>query len=163
MVRSVWKGPYYEWSVMRKVQQLIASGIPQKEPIKVYSRYVCNPLSVRSQFRSIHLLSVAGIVFPSRRSMIVPQFIGYKFAIHNGRKFEPLEVRDVHLGKKVRRLVCQLLRILTEVNNRFFSYSHSTHFLAQFGDFSFTRAKPRSIYEKEEKAAAAAAKAAPKK
>lgn len=37
----------------------------------------------------------------SRRSTIVPEFIGLTFAVHNGRKFIPVYVSDNMVGHKL--------------------------------------------------------------
>ncbi len=37
----------------------------------------------------------------SRRSTIVPEFIGLTFAVHNGRKFVPVYVSDNMVGHKL--------------------------------------------------------------
>ena len=37
----------------------------------------------------------------SRRSTIVPEFIGLTFAVHNGRKFIPVYVTDQMIGHKL--------------------------------------------------------------
>ena len=37
----------------------------------------------------------------SRRSTIVPEFVGYTFAIHNGRKFLPIFVTENMVGHKL--------------------------------------------------------------
>lgn len=37
----------------------------------------------------------------SRRSTIVPEFIGYTFAVHNGRKFIPIFVTENMVGHKL--------------------------------------------------------------
>jgi small subunit ribosomal protein S19 len=55
MARSLKKGPYVESSLLAKVEKLNKSG--EKRPIKTWSR----------------------------RSMIVPEFIGHTFAVHNGK------------------------------------------------------------------------------
>lgn len=36
----------------------------------------------------------------SRRSTIIPDFIGLTFAIHNGKKFQPLHVTEQMVGHK---------------------------------------------------------------
>jgi len=36
----------------------------------------------------------------SRRSTIVPEFIGYTFAVHNGKKFIPVYVTENMIGHK---------------------------------------------------------------
>jgi small subunit ribosomal protein S19 len=37
----------------------------------------------------------------SRRSMIIPDFIGLTFAVHNGKKFIPVFVTDNMVGHKL--------------------------------------------------------------
>ena len=37
----------------------------------------------------------------SRRSTIVPEFIGLTFAVHNGKKFIPVYVTDQMIGHKL--------------------------------------------------------------
>jgi small subunit ribosomal protein S19 len=37
----------------------------------------------------------------SRRSMIVPEMIGLRFAVHNGRKFIPVFVNENMVGHKL--------------------------------------------------------------
>ena len=37
----------------------------------------------------------------SRRSTIIPEFIGYTFAVHNGRKFIPVYVTENMVGHKL--------------------------------------------------------------
>lgn len=37
----------------------------------------------------------------SRRSMIIPEFIGHTFAVHNGRKFMPVFVSENMVGHKL--------------------------------------------------------------
>ena len=54
MARSLKKGPYVEESLLRRVEKMKASG--KKQPIKTWSR----------------------------RSMVIPDFVGLTFAIHNG-------------------------------------------------------------------------------
>ena len=60
MSRSLKKGPYVEESLLRKVQKMQAAG--KKQPIKTWSR----------------------------RSMVLPDFVGLTFAIHDGRKHLPI-------------------------------------------------------------------------
>jgi len=43
----------------------------------------------------------APINITNRASMILPEFIGIRFAVHNGKKYEPLEVTEQHVGFKV--------------------------------------------------------------
>ena len=55
MSRSLKKGPYVEASLLEKVERLNKSG--EKRPIRTWSR----------------------------RSMVVPEFVGHTFAVHNGK------------------------------------------------------------------------------
>ena len=64
MARSIKKGPYVEASLTRKVQKA-GEGSPGKV-IKTWSR----------------------------RSTIIPEFVGQTFAVHNGKKFIPVFVTE---------------------------------------------------------------------
>jgi small subunit ribosomal protein S19 len=37
----------------------------------------------------------------SRRSTVIPEFIGYTFAVHNGRRFLPIYVTENMVGHKL--------------------------------------------------------------
>lgn len=71
MPRSLKKGPYVEPKLMKKVQAIIDAG--EKKMIKTWSR----------------------------RSTIVPEFIGFTFAVHNGKKFIPVFVTENMIGHKL--------------------------------------------------------------
>ncbi|MDJ0685567.1 MAG: 30S ribosomal protein S19 [Alphaproteobacteria bacterium] len=70
MARSVWKGPFVDHYLLKKAEASAASG--RKEVIKTWSR----------------------------RSTILPQFVGLTFGVHNGRKFIPVLVTDNMIGHK---------------------------------------------------------------
>ncbi len=70
MARSVWKGPFIDRYLFKKASALRESG--RKEVIKTWSR----------------------------RSTIVPQFVGLTFAVHNGQKFIPVYVTEEMIGHK---------------------------------------------------------------
>ena len=70
MSRSVWKGPFVEITLIKKAQKMSDSG--RKEIIKTWSR----------------------------RSTIIPQFVGLTFGVHNGRKFIPVSVTENMVGHK---------------------------------------------------------------
>ncbi|MBT4790731.1 MAG: 30S ribosomal protein S19 [Halobacteriovoraceae bacterium] len=72
MTRSIKKGPYIEFSLLRKVEQAQKEGKANKV-IKTWSR----------------------------RSTIIPEFIGLTFAVHNGKKFIPVFVTDNMVGHKL--------------------------------------------------------------
>ena len=71
MARSVWKGPFVDGYLLRKVQKLMDSG--SKEIIKTWSR----------------------------RSTITPDLVGFTFAVHNGNKFIPVYVTENMVGHKL--------------------------------------------------------------
>ena len=71
MARSLKKGPYVEESLLRKVEKIQASG--KKQPIKTWSR----------------------------RSMVLPEFVGLTFAIHNGRQHMPIFITENMVGHRL--------------------------------------------------------------
>jgi small subunit ribosomal protein S19 len=71
MARSLWKGPFVDGYLLAKVQKVIDSG--KSEVIKTWSR----------------------------RSTILPMFVGYTFAVHNGNKFIPVAVAPEMVGRKL--------------------------------------------------------------
>ena len=71
MSRSLKKGPYVEDSLLRKVEKMQASG--KKQPIKTWSR----------------------------RSMVLPDFVGLTFAIHNGRQHMPIFITENMVGHRL--------------------------------------------------------------
>ena len=70
MARSVWKGPFIDGYLMKKADQVRDSG--RNEVIKTWSR----------------------------RSTIMPQFVGLTFGVHNGKKFIPVSVSEEMVGHK---------------------------------------------------------------
>lgn len=70
MARSVWKGPFVDAYLLKKAEVVRASG--RKDIIKTWSR----------------------------RSTILPQFVGLTFGVHNGRKFIPVFVSENMIGQK---------------------------------------------------------------
>lgn len=71
MARSIKKGPYIEPSLLRKVDT--EGGTTSKKVIKTWSR----------------------------RSTIIPEFVGHTFAVHNGKKFIPVFVTENMVGHKL--------------------------------------------------------------
>ena len=71
MTRSVWKGPFIDGYLLKKVEDLRESG--KNTPIKTWSR----------------------------RSTILPNMIGITFAVHNGNKFVPVLITDQMIGHKL--------------------------------------------------------------
>ena len=71
MARAVWKGPFVEESLMKKVDRYKTD--PKKIPIKTWSR----------------------------KSTIIPEFIGVSFLIYNGKKFIPIKISEEMVGHKL--------------------------------------------------------------
>jgi small subunit ribosomal protein S19 len=71
MARSIKKGFYVEESLLEKVEKMNASG--KKQPIKTWSR----------------------------RSMILPDFVGHTFAIHNGKQHMPIFITENMVGHRL--------------------------------------------------------------
>ncbi len=71
MARSVSKGPFVDLYLLKKAEDAQNSG--KKSPIKTWSR----------------------------RSTIVPQFVGMTFNVYNGRKFIPVFISDDMVGHKL--------------------------------------------------------------
>ena len=71
MARSVWKGPFVEESLIKKVDK--EKNNPNKKPIKTWSR----------------------------KSTIFPDFVGFCFLIYNGKKFIPLTISEDMVGHKL--------------------------------------------------------------
>ena len=71
MARSVKKGPFVDAHVIDKVQKMEKNGI--KKPIKTWSR----------------------------RSMIIPDFVGHTFNVHNGKVFTTVFVTENMVGHRL--------------------------------------------------------------
>ena len=71
MARSVWKGPFVDGYLLEKAENARSSG--RSEIIKTWSR----------------------------RSTILPQFVGLTFGVYNGRKFIPVLVTEDMIGHKL--------------------------------------------------------------
>ena len=70
MARSVWKGPFVDGYLFKKAENVRSSG--RNEIIKTWSR----------------------------RSTIIPQFVGLTFGVYNGKKFVPVLVTEDMIGHK---------------------------------------------------------------
>ena len=73
MGRSLKKGPFVDESLIKKAMALQEDEKKSSKVIKTWSR----------------------------RSTIVPEFIGLTFAVHNGKKFIPVYVTDQMVGHKL--------------------------------------------------------------
>lgn len=71
MARSIKKGPFIDEHLEKKVNSMVESG--DKKVIKTWSR----------------------------RSTILPEFVGLTFSVHNGSKFVPVYVSENMVGHKL--------------------------------------------------------------
>jgi small subunit ribosomal protein S19 len=71
MARSLKKGPFVDLHLMSKVESAMSSN--SKRPIKTWSR----------------------------RSMIVPEMVGFTIAVHNGKQHVPVLVNENMVGHKL--------------------------------------------------------------
>lgn len=71
MPRSVWKGPFFDGYLLKKAEEVLKTG--RKDVVKTWSR----------------------------RSTILPQFVGVTFGVHNGKKFIPVFVTENMVGHKL--------------------------------------------------------------
>ena len=70
MARSVWKGPFVDGYLLKKAEKAAASH--RNDVVKIWSR----------------------------RSTILPQFVGITFGVYNGKKFIPVSVSEDMVGHK---------------------------------------------------------------
>jgi small subunit ribosomal protein S19 len=71
MARSVWKGPFVDASLLKKVEEVHAS----KKSVVIKTT--------------------------SRRSTILPNFVGLIFSVYNGKVYLPVQVSEVMVGHKL--------------------------------------------------------------
>lgn len=71
MARSVWKGPFVDGYLLKKAE--VAKSATRNQIIKTWSR----------------------------RSTILPQFVGLTFGVYNGKKFIPVSVNEDMIGHKL--------------------------------------------------------------
>jgi small subunit ribosomal protein S19 len=71
MARSVWKGPFVDLYLLKKAET--AQDANSSAPIKTWSR----------------------------RSTVLPQFVGLTFNVYNGHKFIPVSVNEDMVGHKL--------------------------------------------------------------
>tara|TARA_A100001011_G_C13973771_1_gene700379 strand:+ start:182 stop:466 length:285 start_codon:yes stop_codon:yes gene_type:complete len=71
MARSVWKGPYFDITLFKKVKK--SKDENSKSPIKTWSR----------------------------RSTVIPDFVGVTISVYNGKSFIPVYVTEDMVGHKL--------------------------------------------------------------
>ncbi|RKY36457.1 MAG: 30S ribosomal protein S19 [Candidatus Omnitrophota bacterium] len=71
MSRSIKKGPFVDAKLLKKVDKMARAH--ERKPIKTWSR----------------------------RSTIIPEFVGYTFLVHNGKIFMPVFVAENMVGYKL--------------------------------------------------------------
>ena len=72
MTRSTWKGPFYEEYLLKKADDVRKSG-KTNQVIKIWTR----------------------------RSTILPEFVGLTFGVYNGQKFVPVSITENMVGHKL--------------------------------------------------------------
>jgi small subunit ribosomal protein S19 len=70
VARSVWKGPFVDGYLLKKAEKVRGGG--RNEIIRIWSR----------------------------RSTVLPQFVGLTFGVYNGQKFIPVLVTENMVGHK---------------------------------------------------------------
>jgi small subunit ribosomal protein S19 len=95
MTRSLWKGPFVEPSLIKR---FIISGISGTIPLKEAMPSTIVPALSFKKMGKGHAGAPRKIW--SRRSTIVPQFVGSFMQIYNGRKWIPLKVTEDMVGHK---------------------------------------------------------------
>ena len=71
MSRSIWKGPFVDGYLLKKAE--IARDSGRNDVIKTWSR----------------------------RSTVMPQFVGLTFGVYNGKKFIPVFITEEMVGQKL--------------------------------------------------------------
>lgn len=71
MPRSLYKGPFIDVHLMKKVEKAVANN--ERRPIKTWSR----------------------------RSMVLPDMVGLTIAVHNGRQHIPILINEDMVGHKL--------------------------------------------------------------
>ncbi len=71
MARSIWKGPFVDGYLLKKADKVRESG--RSEVIKTWSR----------------------------RSTVLPQFVGLTFGVYNGQKHIPVNITEDMIGHKL--------------------------------------------------------------
>ncbi|MEW6088520.1 MAG: 30S ribosomal protein S19 [bacterium] len=71
MSRSIKKGPFVDQSILEKIERMNKAG--KKEVIKTWSR----------------------------ETTVIPELVGFTFAIHNGKKFIPVYLTENMVGHKL--------------------------------------------------------------
>jgi small subunit ribosomal protein S19 len=71
MARSLKKGPFVHYKLLRRVEEMNSTG--RKRVVKTWSR----------------------------GSMIVPEFVGHTFAVHNGKQFIPIYITENMVGHRL--------------------------------------------------------------
>ena len=71
MARSVWKGPYFDVTLFKKIKK--SKEESSKSPIKTWSR----------------------------RSTIIPDFVGVTISVYNGKSFIPVYITEDMVGHKL--------------------------------------------------------------
>ena len=80
MPRAVWKGPFLEPSLLKKLQRTLPSGTESRTQGQAWTLW-------------------------SRRSVVLPQALGLRVKVHNGRTWVPLLLQEEMVGHKLGEFV----------------------------------------------------------
>jgi small subunit ribosomal protein S19 len=88
MPRSIWKGPFLEPHLLKKLQRTVPSGESKKrDQRKAWTSW-------------------------SRRSVIIPQALGLRINLYNGKNFVPVLLSEDMIGHKLGEFVPTRVRTL---------------------------------------------------
>lgn len=82
-MRTIWKGPFIDLNVLKKVDFLFKSRL-KKKSLKIWSR----------------------------RSIIFPSFVGLNFSVSDGKKFVMLNIKKEMIGHKFGEFVLTKKRVV---------------------------------------------------
>lgn len=88
MARSTKKGPFVDGSLAKKIEQVKTSG--KREVVKTWSR----------------------------RSMVLPEFVGLTIAVHNGKKFVSVYITENMVGHRLGEFSRAVRSVYIAVNDR---------------------------------------------
>lgn len=105
MTRSVWKSSFIDLNIIKRFDELLVTAIEQ---FKVLHKL--EDADLTKQFLKQNKLEISFIAKKlseedpieiwSRKSVISPEFLGFYFAVYNGRFFQKIMVKSNMVGRK---------------------------------------------------------------
>lgn len=107
MSRSIWKGPYINYSILKLnyeyTKQLSNQRLDQKsnQRLNNENKIKDNNIQVKKQtnFTMVNPIK-KNIKIWSRHSIILPKFLGLRMLVYNGQKFIPIKILPEMIGYK---------------------------------------------------------------